>query len=108
MDWLDTFKRPHVPRKLPLHKFYMQREEYAALVEERFNEKWPLAGLETNFALDFRCKCAKELLDEEEEEVRAELAEALNAEHEAAMTDYHGRADAMSSPEAPSKGRMDA
>ncbi|KAJ7876460.1 hypothetical protein B0H14DRAFT_3436547 [Mycena olivaceomarginata] len=74
VDWLDTFERLHVPRKLPLHKFYMQREEYAALVEERFNEKWPLAGLETNFALDFRCKCAKELLDEEEEECRTNLA----------------------------------
>ncbi|KAJ7869750.1 hypothetical protein B0H14DRAFT_3440495 [Mycena olivaceomarginata] len=108
MDWLDTFERLHVPRKLPLHKFYMQWEEYAALVKERFNEKWPLAGLETNFALDFCCKCAKELLDDEEEEVRAELAEALDAEHEAAMAEYHGCADAMSNPEAPSKGRMDA
>ncbi|KAJ7805528.1 hypothetical protein B0H14DRAFT_2611298 [Mycena olivaceomarginata] len=95
VDWLDMFERLHVPRKLPLHKFYMQREEYAALVEEQFNEKWPLAGLETNFALDFCCKCAKELLDGEEEEVHAELADALDVEHEAAMAEYHGRADVM-------------
>ncbi|KAJ7711697.1 hypothetical protein B0H14DRAFT_2645637 [Mycena olivaceomarginata] len=37
-----------------------------------------------------------------------ELAEALEAEHEAAMTEYYGRAEAMSNPELPSAAKMDA
>jgi hypothetical protein len=97
-----------MPRKLALHKFYMQQDKYAPAVEVRFQEKWPVAGLDQKFALDFRCKCAKDLLDEEEDDVRTELAEALEAEHEAAMTEYYGRAEAMSNPELPSAAKMDA
>ncbi|KAJ7787469.1 hypothetical protein B0H14DRAFT_3505410 [Mycena olivaceomarginata] len=108
VDWLNTYERPHMPRKLQLHKYYMQLEEYAGLVEERFKQKWDTAGLEARFALDFRCKCAKELLDEEDDEVRATIASALDAEHEKALAEYNGRVDAMANPDEPDAAKMEA
>ncbi|KAJ7880239.1 hypothetical protein B0H14DRAFT_3434497 [Mycena olivaceomarginata] len=57
LDWLEGFERPGpAPRKLPLHKFYMQHPDYASRRGR---------------------KCAEELLAEEDEGTRRELAKEL-------------------------------
>ncbi|KAJ7759820.1 hypothetical protein B0H14DRAFT_2634347 [Mycena olivaceomarginata] len=85
LDWLEGFEcLGPAPRKLPLHKFYMQHPDYADTVEERFNEKWPDAKLEQKFVLNLRCKCVEELLAEDEG-TRRELAKELDEEHEEAL-----------------------
>jgi hypothetical protein len=109
LDWLEGFERPGVaPRKLPLYKFYMQHEDYAHFVEERFNANWGEAGLEQKFALDFRCKCAKELLDEADQEMRDTLAMELDREHEEALARHNGRVAGIADPEAPDPDKRDA
>ncbi|KAJ7459207.1 hypothetical protein FB451DRAFT_1405848 [Mycena latifolia] len=102
IDWLDGFQRPTAAlRKLPLYKFYMQQEDYAELVEERFQKTWPAAGLKQKFALDFRCKCAKDLLEEEDPEVQEELAATHGAEHEQVLAEHYKGIDCVGNPELP-------
>ncbi|KAJ6493368.1 hypothetical protein C8R45DRAFT_928132 [Mycena sanguinolenta] len=84
------------------------QEKYAELVEQRFKEKWDESGQEAKFALDFCCKCAKELLELEDEAVRAELSTALDVEHAKAMAEHHRRIDAISNPDAPSEAKQEA
>ncbi|KAJ7429052.1 hypothetical protein B0H11DRAFT_2267517 [Mycena galericulata] len=99
-EWLKGFRRPGVPpKKLALHKFYMQQEEYSEAIDELFNEKWPSAGLDPRFALDFRCKCAQQLLDLEPEDVLQELIEEQTQQHEEATKDYEKRVEAVGNPE---------
>jgi hypothetical protein len=109
LDWLEGFKRPGTtPRKLPLYKFFMQHDEYAQLVEDRFEAKWSEAGLESRFALDFWCKCAKDLLEEQDEETRAALATELDRDHEEALAQHNGRVDGIANPEAPDPEKSEA
>ncbi|KAJ7174323.1 hypothetical protein C8R46DRAFT_1031020 [Mycena filopes] len=99
-DWLLNFRRAKsAPKKLALHKFYMQQEGYADDVESLFQERWPSAGLEPKQVLSFRCKLAQELLDAEEQEVIDELVEQQKAEHEEALREYEGNAARISAPE---------
>jgi hypothetical protein len=100
-NWLKGFQHPAAPpRKQAPHKFYMHQEEFAKKVDARFRENWDRAGLEKKFELDFRCKCAKELLEEEDEEVRDALITKLEAAHELAMEDYTKRAELLADPDA--------
>ncbi|KAJ7030299.1 hypothetical protein C8F04DRAFT_1264062 [Mycena alexandri] len=99
-EWLSGFRRPVTrPKKLLLHKFYMQQEGYTDNVEALFQERWPKAGLESKKALAFRCTLAEELLRREPQEVLEELVEQQNAEHEEALED---QADKIANPDAPS------
>lgn len=108
-DWMLGFQRPPaVPKKLPLHKFYMQQEGYSTLVDTRFKEKWDATGLEQHFALDFWCKCAQELLTEEDEEARSELERECDVEHEEALEQYNGRIEAVSNPSMPDARQREA
>jgi hypothetical protein len=86
----------------------MQHPDYADAMEGRFNEKWPDAKLEQKFVLNFRCKCAEELLAEEDEGTRRELAKELDEEHEEALARYHGRADKVSEPDEPDAAKREA
>ncbi|KAJ6511872.1 hypothetical protein C8R47DRAFT_1064586 [Mycena vitilis] len=100
VDWLEGFERPgQAPRKLPLHKFYMQHDDFADGVEELFNEKWPSAGLEGRFALDFCCKCAQELLAKEPEQTRQKLEEERDVDHEEMFTRHQGRWEKVGNPD---------
>jgi hypothetical protein len=99
--WLEGFRRPlNPPKKLALHKFYMQQDDFKDAVQEAFDERWLRAGLEKKEALNFRCKIAQELLDAEDPEIRSELVEQQNAEHEEALKEYHERADVIANPDA--------
>ncbi|KAJ7801294.1 hypothetical protein B0H14DRAFT_3489729 [Mycena olivaceomarginata] len=107
--WLEGFERPGPPpRKLPLHKFYMQHEDYAEAVEARFNAEWPRAGLEPKFSLSFRCNCAKELLEEEDEATHAKLVAEWEEEHEAAVAEYNGRPEKVGEPDEPDAAKREA
>lgn len=86
----------------------MQHDDYADLVEERFKEKWTEAALDKKYALDFRCKCAKELLAEEDETTQTTLAQQQDAEHEEALARHNGRSDAVTHPDEPDPERRDA
>jgi hypothetical protein len=102
--WLEGFRRPaNPPRKLALHKFYMQQEDFKDAVQELFDQRWPNAGLEKKEALSFRCKLAQELLDVEDPEVVEELIQQQNAEHEEALQEYQDRATTIANPDAVSE-----
>lgn len=64
-----------------LWQLYMSKkpDEIAAV----FDERWPDAGLNASDALALRSKIARELLNKETEEYRAELKAELAAEHAA-------------------------
>ncbi|KAJ7649200.1 hypothetical protein B0H17DRAFT_1215414 [Mycena rosella] len=109
VEWLEGFQRPEpLPRKLPLHKFYMQQEDYYELVEERFKDRWASSGLEQKYALDFRCKCTKELLDAEPEEVRAKIAAQRDKEHEETLAEDHRHVQLVGDPEMPDASKQEA
>jgi hypothetical protein len=86
----------------------MQHPDYVEVVEQRFNEKWSDAKLEQKFALDFRCKCAKDLLAEEDEATRQELVTELEEEHEEALAKHNGRANKVSEPDEPDAEKREA
>ncbi|KAJ7797380.1 hypothetical protein B0H14DRAFT_2618994 [Mycena olivaceomarginata] len=101
LDWLEGFERPGpAPRKLPLHKFYMQHPDYADAVEGRFNEKWPDAKLEQN--------ARRSCLWRRTRGTRRELAKELDEEHEEALARYTGRADKVSEPDEPDAAKREA
>ncbi|KAJ7743540.1 hypothetical protein B0H14DRAFT_2637453 [Mycena olivaceomarginata] len=58
-------------------------------VQEAFDERWLRAGLEK-----------KEALKLSDPEIRSELVEQQNAEHEEALKEYHERADVIANPDA--------
>jgi hypothetical protein len=78
----------------------MQQDGFKDGVQAAFDERWPRAGLEKKDALNFRCKIAQELLDAEEPEIRDELVEQQNTEHEQALQEYHERANSIANPDA--------
>ncbi|KAJ7895481.1 hypothetical protein B0H14DRAFT_3426085 [Mycena olivaceomarginata] len=109
LEWLERAEVPaSAPRKLPLNKFYMQHTDYAEAVEARFNREWPKANMETKYVLDFRCKCARDLVAEEDEATRAKLTAELEAQHEAAMAQYTARMNGAATPEEPDAAKREA
>ncbi|KAJ6592932.1 hypothetical protein B0H19DRAFT_1245728 [Mycena capillaripes] len=101
-EWLKGFQRLLVaPRKQVIHKFYMQQKEFSPKVDARFKGKWESAKLEKKFELDFRCKCAKELLEEEPESVQIEVGRKLDAIHEAAVERHRKQVDLIANPDVP-------
>jgi hypothetical protein len=86
----------------------MKHPDYVKVVEKRFNEKWHVANLEQEFALDFRCKCAKDLLAEEDEATRQELATEQEEEHQEALAKHNGRAEKVSEPDEPDAEKREA
>jgi hypothetical protein len=86
----------------------MQHEGYAEAVEKHFNAKWPRAGLEPKFILSFRCNCAKELLEEEDEATHVELLAELEEEYEATVAKYNGRPEKICEPDEPDAAKREA
>ncbi|KAJ7671037.1 hypothetical protein B0H17DRAFT_1245297 [Mycena rosella] len=108
VEWLEGFQRPGpLPHKLLLQKFCMQQEDYYEGVEERFKDRWASSGLEQKYALDFRCKCMKELLDAEPE-VRAEIVAQRDEEHEETLAEYHRHVQLAGNPETPDASKQEA
>lgn len=109
IDWLESAEAPApAPRKLPLNKFYMQHADYVEAVKTRFKRDWAKANMEPKYALDFRCKCARDLLAEEDEATRAKLMAELEAQHEAAMARYAARTEGIATPEEPDAAKREA
>jgi hypothetical protein len=77
-------------------------------VEKHFNAKWPRAGLEPKFILSFRCNCAKELLEEEDEATHAKLVAEWEEEHEAAVAEYNSRPEKVGEPDEPDAAKREA
>ncbi|KAJ7459141.1 hypothetical protein B0H11DRAFT_2242711 [Mycena galericulata] len=100
--WMSGFRQPPpAPRKQQLAKYYMHLDAYAKKVDELFQSKWPSAGLEPRFELDFRCKCAKELLALEPNDVQKKLATDVDAAHDKAVEKHMRALEALADPEAP-------
>ncbi|KAJ7871242.1 hypothetical protein B0H14DRAFT_3439694 [Mycena olivaceomarginata] len=96
----EVITRPGTaPWKLPLYKFYMQHPDYVEVVEKHFKKKWPVANLEQKFVLDFRCKCAKDLLVEEDEVTRQELTTEQEEEHQEVLAKHNVHAEKVSEPD---------
>jgi hypothetical protein len=86
----------------------MQHTDYTEAVEARFNREWPKANMETKYALDFRCKCARDLVAKEDEATRAKLTAELEAQHEVAMAQYTARMNGAATPEEPDAAKCEA
>ena len=79
--WLKTLQKPGPkPRILPLWQTYMKTPEVKERIEQIFAERWPDAGMDDKYTLDFRAKIAQELLQLETDERRAELAKQAEEE----------------------------
>ncbi|THU91455.1 hypothetical protein K435DRAFT_801217 [Dendrothele bispora CBS 962.96] len=76
------------PRRLLPHKFYMAHEEFAEKCHTTFQERWPNAGLGPSFRLDFQCKVAQELFEEESDDVKARIDAELQEEYDSKLKAY--------------------
>jgi len=84
--WLTQLRKPigPAPRAVQAHKYYMSHEDYESKVNEAFDIEWPAAGLPKSHQLDFRCKIAKRLFDEEPLGIRTMIEGEVKEAHEAA------------------------
>lgn len=60
----------------------MHQPEAKRKIKATFDKRWPAAGLDTKFQLDFKARIAKELLANETNEYRSKLQEEADWEHE--------------------------
>ncbi|KAJ7820779.1 hypothetical protein B0H14DRAFT_3472082 [Mycena olivaceomarginata] len=98
----------HRALKNPFLEWLEKHADYAEAVEARFIRDWPKANMEAKYALDFRCKCARDLVAEEDDTTRAKLTAELEAQHEVAMAQYTGRMNGAASPEEPDTAKREA
>ncbi|KAJ6474086.1 hypothetical protein DFH09DRAFT_1109714 [Mycena vulgaris] len=59
------------------------------------------AGLENKYKLNFRCECAKDLLDAESDEICTAVSAALDEAHQEALAKYKKQADLLVNPATP-------
>jgi hypothetical protein len=85
--WLMQLRKPvgRAPRVLPAYKFYMAHEDYESKVDSQFDIEWPAAGLPKSHQLDFRCKVAKRLFDDEPLDVQTKMEADAKAAYEVAL-----------------------
>lgn len=67
----------------------MAHEDYEEKVDDAFNLEWPTADLPKSHALDFRCKVAKRLFNDEPLEVQMEMESGAKAAHELAVAAHN-------------------
>lgn len=75
----DEANPPPAPRKLSLWQYYMGKNREA--VNAVFDERWPLANLPDSQVLNFRGSIARELVNQESEEVQERLQQEIEAMH---------------------------
>lgn len=75
-----------MPKVANLTQTYMAK--FPDKVAKEFNKRWPAEGLSEDHALAFRNKIARELLDNEEEEVKARLTDEAKEAQRVASDKY--------------------
>ncbi|KAJ7720219.1 hypothetical protein DFH07DRAFT_784461 [Mycena maculata] len=99
-NWLKGFQRPPAPpHKLPLPKFYMQQEQYAAKINARFKTTWEDQNLEEKYQLHWRCQCAEALLAEESADLKKKLESLRDAEYDTAVKTHKKHVVMIEDPE---------
>lgn len=73
------------PRLTPAYKFYMAHVDHETKVNDAFEVEWSVADLPKSHALDFRCKLAKRLFNEEPLEIQMTMEQGAKAAHETAL-----------------------
>jgi hypothetical protein len=63
----------------------MAHEDYESKVDSQFDIEWPAAGLPKTHQLDFRCKVAKRLFDDEPLDVQMKMEAGAKAAYEVAL-----------------------
>ncbi|KAK7039754.1 hypothetical protein R3P38DRAFT_2769899 [Favolaschia claudopus] len=93
--WLAQLRRveDRAPKRLATYQVYMQDEENNARINELFEERFP-EEVGKRGTIKFRGRIARELLEEEDEEIKEEYRQKVEEEYEDAMAEFKAGAGA--------------
>ncbi|KAK7064878.1 hypothetical protein R3P38DRAFT_2757470 [Favolaschia claudopus] len=95
MKWLGQLRRveDRAPKRLATYQVYMQDEENNARINELFEERYP-EEVGKKGTIKFRGRIARELFEEEDEEIKEEYRQKVEEEYEDAMAEFKAGAGA--------------
>lgn len=80
--------RGPAPKKLPIHKYYMQHDDYRQDCLKAYTERAERDNVDTDHVLAVRCAVALELWQKEGKETQAKVTAQWEADHKAALEEW--------------------
>ncbi|KAK7030586.1 hypothetical protein R3P38DRAFT_2774908 [Favolaschia claudopus] len=107
--WLAQLRRveDRAPKRLATYQAYMQDEENNTRINELFEERYP-DEVGKKGTIKFRGRIARELLEEEDEEIKEEYRQKVEEEFEEAMAEFKAGGAADTPAEAEEELRFEA